>query len=297
MQGKYLEPSILSKIGSLDVVARQIVEGVRIGMHRSPARGISSEFTAYRQYVPGDEVQHVDWKTYARSDRYYIKLYEAETNFIANLLLDVSSSMTYGSGNITKLEYAKYLAASLAYLMIDQGDSTGIGLFDGELQNYIKPSSSKRVLIDISRELERVEPKPRTGVGAMLNNFAHRMSRRGVVVLFSDMLDNTDEFISGINHLRYRGHNVIVFHILDPYELDFPFKGTSKFIGLEEEGEVVTQPERLRDNYLKELEKFISSIRSACTKTEVDYVLVNTAEPIEHVLSGYLLQRSFMNRR
>jgi len=297
VQGKYLQPSILSKIGSLDVVARQIVEGVRIGMHRSPARGISSEFTAYRQYVPGDDVQHVDWKTYARSDRYYIKLYEAETNFIANLLLDVSSSMTYGSGNITKLEYAKYLAASLAYLMIDQGDSTGIGLFDGELQNYIQPSSSKGVLVDISRELERVEPKPRTRVGAMLNDFAHRMSRRGVAVLFSDMLDNTDEFVSGINHLRFKGHNVIVFHVLDPYELDFPFKGTSKFIGLEEEGEIVTQPDRLRDNYLKELEKFISGIRSACTKAEVDYVLVNTAEPIEHVLSAYLLQRTFLQGR
>jgi uncharacterized protein (DUF58 family) len=297
VQGKYLEPSILSKVGSLDVVARQVVEGIRIGMHRSPARGISSEFTAYRQYVPGDDIHHVDWKSYARSDRYYIKLYEAETNFIANLLLDVSSSMTYGSGGITKLEYAKYLAASMAYLMIDQGDSAGIGLFDGELQNYIQPSSSKRVLVDISRELERVEPKPRTRVGAMLNNFAHRMSRRGVAVLFSDMLDNTDEFVSGINHLRFRGHNVIVFHILDPYELDFPFKGTSKFIGLEEEGEIVTQPDRLRDNYLKELDKFISGIRSACTKAEVDYVLVNTAEPIEHVLSGYLLQRSFMNRR
>jgi uncharacterized protein (DUF58 family) len=297
VQGKYLEPSILSKVGSLDVVARQVVEGIRIGMHRSPARGISSEFTAYRQYVPGDDIHHVDWKSYARSDRYYIKLYEAETNFVANLLLDVSSSMTYGSGGITKLEYAKYLAASMAYLMIDQGDSAGIGLFDGELQNYIQPGSSKGVLVDMSRELERVEPKPRTRVGQVLNNFAHRMSRRGVAVLFSDMLDNTDEFVSGINHLRFRGHNVIVFHIMDPYELDFPFKGTSKFIGLEEEGEIVTQPDRLRDNYLKELDKFISGIRSACTKAEVDYVLVNTADPIEHVLSGYLLQRSFMNRR
>ncbi len=297
MQGKYLDPNVLSKVGSLDVVARQVVEGVRIGMHRSPARGISSEFTAYRQYVPGDDVQHVDWKSYARSDRYYIKLYEAETNFVANLLLDVSRSMTYGSGDITKLEYAKYLAASLAYLMIDQGDSAGIGLFDGELQNYIQPSSSMGVLVDISRELERVDPKPRTRVGAMLDNFAHRMSRRGVVLLFSDMLDNTDEFVSGINHLRFRGHNVIVFHILDPYELDFPFKGTSKFIGLEEEGEIVTQPDRLRDNYLKELEQFISGIRSACTKAAVDYVLVNTAEPIEHVLSSYLLQRTLVNRR
>jgi uncharacterized protein (DUF58 family) len=297
MQGKYLDPNILAKVGSLDVVARQLVEGVRIGMHRSPARGISSEFTAYRQYVPGDEVQNIDWKSYARSDRYYIKLYEAETNFIANLLLDVSSSMTYGSGNITKLEYAKYLAASLAYLMVDQGESAGIGLFDGELQTYIQPSSSMNVLVNLSRELENVVPKPRTDVGGAMNNFAHRMSRRGVAVVFSDMLDNTEDFISGLNHLRYKGHNVIVFHIMDPYELEFPFKGTSKFIGLENDGEVITQPDRLRDNYLKELDIFISGIRGACTKAEVDYVLVNTAEPIEHVLSSYLLQRSFLNAR
>ena len=296
MQGKYLDPNILSKIGSLDLVARQIVEGLRIGMHRSPARGISSEFTAYRQYVPGDDVQHIDWKSYARSDRYYIKLYEAETNFVSNLLLDVSSSMTYGSGNITKLEYAKYLAASLAYLIIEQGDSAGIGLFDGELQNYIQPKSNMGVLVDISRELEQVEPKPRTNVGKVLSNFAHRMARRGVAVLFSDMLDNTDEFIKGINHLRFRGHNVIVFHILDPAELNFPFKGTSKFVGLEEDGDLITQPDRLRDRYIEELNSFITKIRSACTKTQVDYVLVNTADPIEHVLSGYLLQRSFVNK-
>ena len=296
MQGQYLDPKILSKIGSLDVVARQVVEGLRIGMHRSPARGISSEFTAYRQYVPGDDVQHVDWKSYARSDRYYIKLYEAETNFVSNLLLDVSSSMTYGSGDITKLEYAKYLAASLAYLIIDQGDSAGIGIFDGELQNYIQPKSNMGVLVDISRELEQVEPKPRTDIGQVLSNFAHRMSRRGVAVLFSDMLDNTDAFIKGINHLRFRGHNVIVFHILDPAELNFPFKGTSKFVGLEEEGDIITQPDRLRDRYLDEVERFVSGIRAACTKAQVDYVLVNTEEPIEHVLSGYLLQRSFVNR-
>jgi uncharacterized protein (DUF58 family) len=296
VKATYLDPNILSKIGSLDVVARQVVEGFRIGMHKSPARGISSEFTAYRQYVPGDEIQHIDWKSYARSDRYYIKLYEAETNYVANLLLDVSSSMTYGSGDISKLEYAKYLAASLAYLVVDQGDSAGVGLFDGELQRYVQPKSSKNILVDMSREFENIEPKPRTDISKILTNFAHRMSRRGVVVLFSDMLDNTEDFIKGINHLRFRGHNVIVFHILDPHELDFPFKGTSKFVGLEGEDEIITQPERLRDRYLDEVEKFISGIRAACTKAQVDYVLVNTEEPIEHVLSSYLLQRSFMNK-
>ncbi len=297
MQAKYLDPAILGSIGSLDVVARQVVEGVRIGMHRSPARGISSEFTAYRQYVPGDEASAIDWKSYARSDRYYVKLFEAETNFVSNLLIDASGSMTYGSGKITKLEYAKYMAASLAYLITDQGDSVGAAVFDGEIQTTIPPKSRKGIINDISRAFEKVEPKPRTHVGAVLGNFAHRMARRGMVVLFSDMLDSTEEFVKGINHLRFRGHNVIVFQLLDPFELEFPFKGTSKFVGLEGDGELVTQPDRLRENYLKELDKLISGIRGACAKAQVDYVLVNTAEPIEHVLAGYLLQRRLMNGR
>lgn len=150
---KYLDPDTLSQIGSLDVVARLVVEGLRIGQHKSPSRGISSEFTAYRQYAQGDELRHIDWKAYARCDRYYIKLFDAETNFIANMLLDASQSMTYKSGKISKIEYAKYLAASLAYLVIDQGDSAGVGIFDGELQNYIAPKSNMQVLHDISREL------------------------------------------------------------------------------------------------------------------------------------------------
>lgn len=297
MQAKYLDPAILGSIGSLDIVARQVVEGVRIGMHRSPERGISSEFTAYRQYVPGDEAASIDWKSYARSDRYYVKLFEAETNFVSNLLIDASASMTYASGKISKLEYAKYMAASMAYLITDQGDSVGSAVFDGEMQSYLPPKSSKSILNDISRTLEKTEPQPRTQVGAILSNFAHRMARRGVVMLFSDMLDSTEEFIKGINHLRFRGHNVVVFHTLDPFEIDFPFKGTSRFVGLENDGDVVTQPDRLRDNYLKELERFISGIRDACTKAQVDYVLVNTSEPIEHVLSSYLLQRTLVNRK
>jgi len=295
-RAKYLDPETLSHIGSLDVVARQVVEGLRIGLHRSPARGISSEFTAYRQYVPGDETSHIDWKAYARSDRYYIKLFDAETNFVSNLLIDASESMTYASGAISKLEYAKYLAASLAYLIVDQGDSVGVGVFDGELQNYIAPKSNMRILYDISNELEKVTPRPRTNIGAILHNFAHRMSRRGFVVLFSDLFDNTDEFIEGLNHLRFRGHNVILFHMLDPYELEFPLSGMWKFVGLEGEGEVITQPARVRNNYLKELEKFIARIKTACTRAQVDYVLVNTAEPVEHVLSSYLLQRTALSK-
>lgn len=289
---KYLDPEVLSGIGSLEIVARQVVEGLRIGLHRSPVRGISSEFTAYRQYVPGDEVRQIDWKAYARFNRYYIKQFDAETNFVANLLLDGSESMTYGSGKISKLEYAKYLAASMAYLTVDQGDSVGVGMFDGELQNYIQPKSNLSILSDISGEMEKLEPQPRTNVGAVLHEFANRMSQRGFVMLFSDLFDNTEEFIEGLNHLRFGGHNVVLFHVLDRYEIEFPLNGMWKFVGLEGEGELVTQPARVRENYLKEFKDFVRQIKGACDRAEVDYVMVNTGDPIEHTISNYLLQRS-----
>ena len=292
-QHKYLDPDLLSKLGSLDIVARQVVEGVRIGMHRSPLRGISTEFTAYRQYVPGDEVKHIDWKAYARVNRYYVKLFEAETNFVANLLIDSSKSMTFASGNISKLEYAKYMAAALAYLVVDQHDSVGLGVFDNQLRDYIAPKSSTSILLDMSRQLEKVDPQPKTNIGAILDEFANRMSRRGFVILFSDLFDASEDFIEGINHLRFRGHNVIVFHLLDPYEITFPLKGMWKFVGLEGEGDLITQPTRVRHNYLQELQAFIDKFKVACGKAGADYVLVNTADPIEHVLIGYLLQRSF----
>ena len=288
-KSKYLDPNTLSKIGPLDVVTRQVVEGIRIGMHRSPVRGISTEFSAYRQYVPGDEVRHIDWKLYGRTNRYHVKLFDAETNFMANLLLDASS---FGSGNITKLEYAKYMAASLAYLIVDQRDSAGVGIFDGKLQQYIEPKSTLGILADISRELENIEPQPRTAITDILHEFAGRMSRRGMVMVFSDLLDNTDDFIKGINHLRFRGHNVTVFHILDPQEIEFPLNGVWRFEGLEDDGELITQPARIRQAYLEELEKFIGTVRGACIKSEADYVLVNTAEPIESIVSSYLLQRT-----
>ena len=291
-KAKYLDPDTLSTIGPLDVVTRQVVEGIRIGMHRSPARGISTEFSAYRQYVPGDEVRNIDWKLYARSQRYFVKLFDAETNFLANLLLDASASMTFGSGNITKLEYAKYMAASLAYLIVDQRDSAGVGIFDGELRQYIEPKSTLGILADISREMEKVDPQPRTKVADILHEFAGRMKRKGMVMVFSDLLDNTDEFIKGINHLRFRGHNVTVFHILDPHEIEFPLNGVWRFEGLENDGELITQPVRVREAYLKELEVFIGKVRGACIKSQADYVLVNTAEPIESVISSYLLQRT-----
>ena len=294
---RYLEPAVLQKIQPLSLAAREVVEGVRVGMHKSPLRGFSTEFAQHRQYVPGDELKHVDWRVYARSGRYYVKLFEAETNFNANLLLDASASMHFGGdraqggGAMTKLEYAKYLAASLAHLIVDQRDSVGLGVFNDQVQHYIEPKSTMSVIQHIAERLEDIEPEPRTDVAAILHEFAARMPRRGFVVLFSDLFDDVEAFLQGINHLRYRGHNVIVFHVLDPQELTFPFTGTARFEGLELDGHLVTQPQRIREAYMQELEKFLTQVRLACERSRVDYVLADTSKPVGETLTGYLLQR------
>jgi len=290
-QRQYLDPETLQKIGSLELVAREVVEGVRVGMHRSPLRGFSTEFAQHRQYVPGDELKHIDWRVYGRTSRYYLKLYEAETNFTANLLLDASSSMHYASGKVSKLEYAKFLAASLTYLIVQQRDSVGLAVFDDQLRTYLEPKSTMNVIHNIAGELERIEPAPRTDIAALLHEFARRITRRGFVILFSDLFDHVDDFLAGLDHLRFRGHNVVVFHTLDPHELDFPFDGSLRFEGLEGEAEIITQPRRVRDAYMAELGKFLGEVRGACERAHVDYVLVDTSRPVSETLSAFLLGR------
>jgi uncharacterized protein (DUF58 family) len=289
---RYLDPEVLQKIGSLELVAREVVEGIRVGMHKSPLRGFSSEFAYHRPYVPGDPLRHLDWRVYARTGRYYLKQYEAETDFTAHLLLDASSSMHYHSGAVSKLEYAKFLAASLAYLIINQQDAVALAVFDAELRRYIEPSSTLSIVRDIALELERVEPLPRTDVAALLHEFAGRIKRRGFVILFSDLLDNIDTFVRGLDHLRFCGHNVIVFHTLDPYELTFPFDGTCRFKGLEEIEQLVTRPKRIREAYLAQLEAYLKQIRDACRRAHVDYVLVDTSRPVDAVLLAHLMARA-----
>lgn len=291
-QPRYLDPAILQKIGPLDLVARQIVEGIRVGMHHSPLKGFSTDFLQHRQYVPGDELKHIDWKVYARSQRYNIKMYEAETDFAANLLLDVSSSMTYGSGEISKLEYAKFIAACLSYLIVDQRDAVGLAMFDDELRKYIEPKSSYTAVHHLATELRRIGPRPRTNIATLLHEFAQRIPRRGFVILFSDLFDHVEEFMNGLSHLRFKGHNVIVFHVMDPYELTFPLDGTWRFKGLENEGEILTQPKRIRAAYLHELRIFLRDVRLSCERSGIDYLLVDTSKPIEEVLSGYLIRRT-----
>jgi uncharacterized protein (DUF58 family) len=291
-QLRYLDPAILQNLDSLDLVAREVVEGVRVGMHKSPLRGFSTEFAHHRPYVPGDAVRHIDWRVYGRTERYYIKLYEAETNFDAHLLLDASGSMRFASGPVSKLEYAKFMAASLAYMIVDQRDSVGLAVFDSQLRRYLPPRSAMGVIANIDQALAEAVPEPRTDVAALLHEFANRIERRGFVILFSDLFDHVDDFLKGLNHLRFCGHNVVVFHVLDPYELTFPFGGgTWRFEGLELEGEVTTQPKRIRAAYLDELRQFLRQIKTACERSHVDYVLVDTSKPVDVVLSAYLIGR------
>jgi uncharacterized protein (DUF58 family) len=288
---RYLDPATLQKIGSLELIAREVVEGVRIGMHKSPLKGFSTEFAHHRQYVPGDPIRHLDWRVFTRTERYYLKLYEAETDFAAHLLLDASSSMHYRSGAVSKLEYAKYLAASLAHLIVSQRDQAALAVFDSELRRYIEPSSSMSIVSNIARELEKVEPAPRTNVAGILHEFAERIKRRGFVILISDLFDHVDEFIKGLDHLRFRGHNIVVFQTLDPYELNFPFDGTIKFKGLEDLTELITRPRRIRDAYLQELDKLLKRIKQACDRAHVDHVVVDTSKPVDAIITAYLTAR------
>ena len=288
---RYLDPVLIQKISALELAARRAVEGVRVGMHRSVLKGFSTEFAQHRPYMPGDNIRDVDWRVYARCQRYYVKLFEAETNFTAHLLLDASASMQFGSGKLTKLDCAKSLAAALGYLIVKQSDSVGLAVFDSVLRKYIEPKSSTQIIVDIAIELESVGTQPRTDVAAILHEFARRTQQRGFVILFSDLLDHVDDFAKGLEHLRYRGHNVIVFQILDPYELEFPLKGCWKFKGLEGEAELLTQPQRIRDEYFRELKQLLQGVKSACERCHVEYVLVNTAKPLGAVLAQFLAGR------
>jgi len=291
---RYLDADVLERINAHQLVALQAVEGKRVGQHRSPLRGFSTEFAHHRPYSSGDAVRHVDWRVYGRTERYYVKLYDAETNLDAYLLLDASSSMRYGQTKPfgTKLEYAKYMAASLAYLIIQQRDSVGLGVFDSKLRSFVPPASKRSMIATIGQKLAETSDEPRTDVATILHEFARRLKRRSFVILFSDLFGSVEEFGKGLDHLAFGGHNVSVFHTLDPDELEMPFKGTCRFVGLENEPEIITNPKRIASAYKREVDSFTAGLRKVCERNHADYVLVDTSRPLATVLSEYLMRRS-----
>ena len=291
-QTNYLDPELLQKLGDLELVAREVVEGLRVGSHRSPLRGFSTEFAHHRQYAPGDAIRDIDWRVYGRTDRYYTKLYEAETNFDCHLLVDASASMTYGSGKVNKLEVAKFLAASLAYLVLKQRDSVGLSVFDSEVRAYMPPRSATGIIVQIDRLLREIRPTPKTTIARQLHDIAIMIKRRSFVILISDLFADVDDIMAGLDHLRYDGHNVVVLHTLDPYEIAFPFKGTWRFEGLENEEPLTTQPERIRDDYLASFNEYITALRAGCMGANIDYKTVDTSRPLDTVLNEFFAERA-----
>jgi len=287
----YLEPEMLHRLDDLEMIAREAVEGLRVGSHRSPLRGFSTEFSHHRQYVPGDTIRDIDWRVYGRTGRYYTKLYEAETNYDCTILIDASTSMNYGSSKVNKLEYAKYLAASLAYVVLKQRDSVGLSIFDSEVRQYLPPRSSMNIIVQIDRMLREVKPVPRTTIAKQLHDIALLMKRKSFVVVISDFFSDIEDIMSGLDHLRFDGHNVVAMHTLDPYELSFPFKGTWQFDGLELEEPLTTQTERIKEDYLKNFNAYLEDFKAACGGSGVDYSLVDTSRPLDAVLSEFFHHR------
>jgi len=292
----YLQPDVIARAEALGLKARAVVEGLRVGEHRSPYRGFSVEFVQHREYVPGDDIRHIDWKVYGRSERYTIKQYEQETNFIGHIVLDASRSMLYGDGDENKLEYAKLLAATLAYLAIHQRESASLWVFDDKWRTHLPASSQPGHVPVILRALESTRPQDKTAIGPLLDEMADKLSRRGLVFLISDCFDDVSQLLTGLKHLRYQGHEVTVFHVLHRDELGFPFDGMVRFDGMEERLQLLTRPHLVRPAYLRALHAFMRELQSGCDAHRCDYVLMDTSKPLAEVFTEYLARRLRVRR-
>jgi uncharacterized protein (DUF58 family) len=288
---QFLEPALLARIGSLELKARVIVEGFLQGLHRSPFRGFSVEFAEYRQYMPGDDPLRIDWKVFARSDRHYVKKFEQETNLPCHLVLDVSASMGYGSTPVTKLEYGTYLAAALAYLLARQRDAVGLLTFDDHILAHLPPSTRPGHLRSLLVTLEQAQAGKRSDLAKPLHVLAEALTRRGLVVVISDLIDEPGRTIAGLKHVRARGMEVVAFHVLDPAELTLPFEGPTRFRDVESEVEVLTSPRAIRDDYLRRMEEFTSHYARELRSAGIDYCLLDTGKPLDWALMAYLSAR------
>jgi len=289
-----IDPQTLAKVRSLRVRARHIVEGYVAGVHRSPYQGFSIEFAEHREYVPGDDLRYVDWKVFGKSDKVYLKRFQDETNLRCYLAVDVSASMTYRGPQtpLSKLEYAQSLAAALAWLVLRQQDAVGLVLFDDEIRAFVRPAGQPGHLDHVLTTLEAAHPAERqTAAGAVLHDLAQRWSKRGLVIVLSDLFDELSSLATGLKHLRYRRHDVVVLQVLDPAELDFPFRGSIEFVGLEGESRVPTDPQRIRAAYQQELAAHLQAVERICRSQQIDYYRVRTDQPVDAVLTHVLAQR------
>jgi uncharacterized protein (DUF58 family) len=293
---KFLDPQTLAKLHGLELRARLIVEGYVSGVHRSPFHGFSIEFAEHREYAQGDDLRYLDWKVYGKTDKFYLKQYEEETNLVAYMLLDTSESMCYRSpaAALSKLEYAQCVVAALSYLILQQQDSVGLATFDSQVRALVRASSNPSHLKQLLHVMETSVPERKTQTGPIFHDLAERLKKRGIVLVFSDLFDDVATMMAGLKHFRHRRHEVIIFHVLDPAELDFPFRQTTLFKGLEELPEVLTDPAALRKAYLEEFGRFLQAVKRGCRANRIDYVPLRTDQSLELALSSYLVSR--MNR-
>ena len=288
---RFLQPEALKKLANLNLVARLVVEGFISGLHRSPYKGFSVEFSQHRAYSPGDDLKHLDWKVYARSDKYYIKQYEEETNLKAYILLDSSNSMSYKSNGISKFEYGCYLAASLAYLMIRQQDSVGLVVFDEAIREHVPPKSTATHLKVILGHLEGIKVGKQTNLSKTFHDLAERVRRRGLIIVISDLLADPAEVLRGLKHFRHRKHEVIVFHLLDHEELTFPFTRMTVFRDLETNERLSVDPNSIRREYLQAMREFLKEYKQGCYESNIDYLSVDPSVPFDLCLTSYLAKR------
>jgi len=288
----YFDPRVLTGISNLSLRARWVVEGLMSGVHRSRAKGFSVEFEEHREYSPGDEIRRIDWKALGKFDRYFIKEYEDETNLRAYLLLDSSASMDYASDGVTKFDYGCTLTASLAYLILRQQDAAGVVTFSDRIDAFIPPKAKRDYLLQILHALENRGPAGETDVGKILEEIAGQIKRRGLVILVSDLLDEPEKILKGLRLFRFKGNDVIVFHLLDPAELDLPFEGNILFEDLEELNlRVVADPRAIRKTYREVVEEFTNRMRKECHDNVIDYQLISTSTPLDQALASYLSWR------
>lgn len=289
---RLLDPQALSRAAALGMNARFIVEGHMAGNHRSPYHGFAVEFAQHREYSPGDDVRHLDWKVLGKTDRHYIKQYEQETNYTAYLLLDQSESMRYGSGAITKWHYAKLMAACFSYLILKQRDAVALGLFNDSIATQLARSDNQSQLFKIMASLAAATPSGGTRLGTVLDDLARQLRRKGIVIVISDFLEERDDaLLRGLQHLRFQGHEVIAFHLLDPYEIEFPLSGLIEFEGLENLPHLKTRPAEIRESYLEELARHTRWLKETFTRRRCHYIQTNTERPFDEVLAGYLAFR------
>ena len=287
---RYLRPEVTNRIRRLELTARRVVEGFLSGMHRSPYFGQSIEFLQHRQYTPGDEIRHIDWKVFARQDRLHIKQYEEETNLRLTLLVDRSASMSYGNGESNKFDYSASIAASLAYLALRQKDATGLVTFDTKVCATVPAKSNQQQLPRILSVLESVGADGRTDLRRVAREVGQGIPKRGLVIIISDLL-GVDRLVEGLRVLRQRGHDVAIFHVLHDDEMDFQFNGATRFEGLESDDFLNCNPRALREGYLEALQAFLDQTRKSCGRLSIEYMLVRTSEPLDAVLAKFLSTR------